>query len=156
MNNALVRADVALTHTVEAEFDFSSFRVFTSVPNHRDYGIAALRGMVVVYDESSLHREGVIAGAFYVRQSQRPRSGMTWESWLQREYDDRRPRCGPAGPLAIRHEVVQAIRWPGDDDWAVRLSSGHVDGPYYNWSFGTDFVGKVVGVYLPAGAKEEC
>lgn len=156
MNNALVRADAAIATTDEVGFDFSSFRVFTSVPDHRDFGIAALRGMVVVYDESALHREGVLAGGFYVRESQRPRSGMVWASWLEREQEDRRRRCGPSGPLEIRREVVQAIRRPGDNGWAVRLASGHIDGPYYDWAFGTDFIGKVVGVYLPSTSKGEC
>lgn len=156
MTHALVRADAALTNPVEAAFDFSSFRVFTSVPDHRDFGIVALRGMVVIYDESSLHRESVVAGAFYVRESQRPRSGMQWESWLERERDERRRRCGPSGPLEIRREVVQAIQRPGENGWAVRLASGHIDGPYYDWAFGTDFIGKVVGVYLPSTSKGEC
>jgi len=156
MENALVRAGTAVAQPAEPGFDFSSFRVFTSIPDHRDYGIVALRGMVVVYDERPLHQEGVIAGAFYVRESQRPRGGMMWESWLRLECDDRQRRVGPAGPLAIRREVVQAINWPYEDDWAVRLPSGHVDGPYHDWAFGTDFIGKVAGIYLPTTSKEGC
>lgn len=155
MNNALVRADAVLARPADTEFDFSGFQVFTTVPDHRDYGIVALRGMVIVYDERPLHQEGIIEGAFYVRESQRPRSGMSWELWLQHERNDQQRRVGPAGPLAIRREVVQAIHWPSDDEWAVRLPSGHVDGPYYDWAFGTDFIGKVAGIYLPAASTGE-
>jgi hypothetical protein len=156
MTYALVRTDAPLTKPVEAGFNFSGFRVFTTVPDHRDYGIAALRGMVVVYDERPLHQEGVIAGNFYVRESQRPRSGMAWDSWLQRERDDQRRRASPASPLAVQREVVQAIRWRDDRHWAVRMSSGFVDGPYADWAFGIDLIGKVVGIYLPATSKGEC
>lgn len=155
MNNALVRADVAIATTTEPDFDLSSLRVFTSVPDHRDFGIAALNGMVVVYDEGALRREGVHAGGFYVRESQRPRSGMAWTSWLEREQEDRQRRCGPSGPLEIRREVVMAVRRPGENGWAVRMASGHIDGPFYDWAFGTDFIGKVVGLYLPSTSKAE-
>jgi len=154
MQNALVRADAALIQS--NEFDFSHFQIFTSVPDHRDYGIVALRGMVVIYDERPLHQEGIIAGAFYVRENQRPRSGMMWECWLRHENEDQRRRCGPAGPLAIQREVVQAIRWAYGDDWAIRLPSGFVDGPYSDWAFGTDFIGKVAGIYLPTSTSGEC
>jgi hypothetical protein len=154
MQNAVVRADAAITQP--NDFDFSSFRIFTSVPDHRDYGIVALRGMVVIYDERPLHQEGIVAGAFYVKESQRPRSGMMWESWLLRENEDQRRRCGPAGPLAIQREVVQAVHWPHAGDWSVRLPSGFVDGPYCDWVFGTDFIGKVVGIYLPTASSGEC
>lgn len=154
MYNALVYADTAIIQS--HEFDFSSFRIFTSVPDHRDYGIVALRGMVAIYDERPLHQEGIITGAFYVRESQRPHSGMMWESWLRLENEDQRRRCGPAGPLAIQREVVQAIHWPRDGDWAVRLPNGYVDGPYCDWAFGTDFIGKVAGVYLPTASSGEC
>lgn len=135
MNNALVRADTALAPSAGAEFDFSNFRIFTSVPDHRDYGIVALRGMVVVYDERPLHQEGLIADAFYVRESQRPRGGMTWESWLRFEGDDRQRRVGPAGPLAIRREVVQAIRWPYDDHEAGHAVAqlAHPPAPWINF-----------------------
>ena len=81
---------------------------------------------------------------------------MTWDSWLRLERDDERRRAGPAGPLAIQREVVQAIRWPSDDRWSVRLSSGHVDGPYHDWAFGADFIGKVAGIYLSATSSKEC
>jgi len=139
---------------IEPAFDFSGFRIFTAVPDDRDCGVVALRGMVLIYDELPLHREGVVAGALYVRESQHPRSGMTWETWLRHEREDRQSRSGPAGPLAIRREVVQAIRRPGKDGWAVRLASGHVDGPYYDWAFGTDFIGRVVGIYVPSASSE--
>lgn len=154
MQNAIVRADAAITQP--NDFDFSSFRIFSSVPDHRDYGIVALRGMVIIYDERPLRQEGIIAGAFYVRESQRPRSSMMWESWLRRENEDQRRRGGPVGPLEIQREVVQAIHWPHNTDWAVRLPSGFVDGPYCDWAFGADFIGKVAGIYLPATSAGEC
>ena len=154
MQKAVVRTDAAITQP--NDFDFSSFRLFTSVPDHQDYGIVALRGMVAIYDERPLHQERVVAGAFYVRGSHRPRSGMMWESWLRRENEDQRRRCGPAGPLTIHREVVQAIHWPDVGNWSVRLPSGFVDGPYCDWAFGADFIGKVVGIYLPMTSAGEC
>ena len=154
MQNAIVRADAAITQP--NDFDFSSFRIFSSVPDHRDYGIVALRGMVIIYDERPLRQEGIIAGAFYVRESQRPRSSMMWESWLRSENEDQRRRGGPVGPLEIQREVVQAIHWPHNTDWAVRLPSGFVDGPYCDWAFRADFIGKVAGIYLPATSAGEC
>jgi len=131
------------------DFDLHGLRIFTSVPDHRDYGIVALHGMVVIYDERPICMEGVLEGAFYVRESQYPVSGMPWDSWLRAEWDDRTPRIQPRSRLKIRREVVQAMRWPYADNWSVRLSSGYVDGPYHDWAFGHDFLGKVVGLYQP-------
>lgn len=141
--------------TAHAAFDLSSMRVFTSVPEGSSVGIATLRGMVVIYDERPLHEEGVVAGAFYVREKQQPRSCRAWVSWLSDEWENRSSHVGPASPLTIRREVVMAIRWPNEGDWSVRLSGGHVDGPYHDWAFGRDFIGKIVGVYLPTHTAKE-
>jgi hypothetical protein len=138
------------------EFDPQDFQVFTSIPDHRDFGVVALRGMVVIYDEKPLQTEGIIEGAFYVRESQRTNAGYDWEEWLRRELEDRARRCGPFSPLKTSREVVRAVRWPRSDDWAVRLAGGFTDGPSYDWWFGRDFVGKVVGIYSPAPTKREC
>lgn len=132
------------------EFDLHDLRIFDSVPEDRDYGIIALKGIVVVYDGRPLSIEGVIEGAFYVREHQRTHA--PWQDWLRREWEDRDRRCGPNVPLSVSREVVQAVRWPrgkDGDNWAVRLSSGFTDGPYYDWWFARDFVGKVVGIYRP-------
>lgn len=147
-------ASVPAVRPPEDEFDPQDFRVFTSIPDHRDFGIVALRGLVVIYDETPLHTEGIIEGAFYVREHQRPTSGI-WDDWLRREWDDRDRRHGPNVPLKVSREVVRAVRYPRSDHWAVRLASGFTDGPYHDWWFGRDFVGKVVGIYSPA-PKGEC
>jgi hypothetical protein len=147
----------ALTaHAADAGFDLSRMRIFTSVPEGSYIGIATLRGMVVIYDERPLHEEGVVAGAYYVRERQQPRSCRTWVSWLSDEWENRGSQAGPASPLTIRREAVKAIRWPNEEDWSVRLPGGHVDGPYHDWAFGRDFVGKIVGVYLPTRSAKEC
>lgn len=138
-------------------FDFADMRIFTSVPAHDFYDVVALRGAVVVMDRSLIGREGILEGALYVRESQRPHACMQWGHWLRVELDqgEVHRRAGPVGPLKTRREVVQATRWLRDDgrpkdNWAVRLASGFVDGPYYDWSFGHDFIGKVVGIYRPS------
>ncbi|MGN6377151.1 MAG: hypothetical protein ACTHMG_16570 [Sphingomonas sp.] len=129
-------------------FNPREFRVFTSIPEHRDFGIVALKGLVIIYDEALLHTEGVIENAFYVRERQRPVSGI-WDDWLRREWDDRDRRHSPNVPLKVSREVAQAVRWPRSDHWALRLPSGFTDGPYHDWSFGRDLIGKVVGIYRP-------
>lgn len=146
-----LRSPVPSIVAPDDEFDPQEFQVFTSIPDYEYYGIVTLRGMVVVYDKDILHREGIIEGAFYVREGQRPNCG-SWEDWLRREWDDRDRRCGPNVPLRISREVVRAVRWPRSEHWALRLSSGFTDGPYRDWWFGRDLVGKVVGVYHPGRA----
>jgi hypothetical protein len=129
-------------------FDFAGLRVFTEIPRHH-YDVAVLEGMVVVYDHECIGREGVQEGGFYVREHQHPYAGMSWENWLDAELRDRTPRCQPRGRLKVQREVVQAFRCARTNNWALRLASGFVDGPYYDWAFGADLVGKVVGLYLP-------
>lgn len=134
------------------EFDLHDLRIFTSIPDHRDYGIVAMHGMVVVYDVRPICTEGIVDGAFYVRENQSPAAARPWSDWVRDEWKDcDRGRAGPTSPLITRREVVRAVRWPrgGADSWALRLTSGFTDGPYYDWWFGRDFVGKVVGVYRP-------
>lgn len=140
-------------------FELPELTVFRSIPAH-GYGIVPLRGMVAVYDTLAHSIEGIVDGGFYVREAQRPASAMQWESWLRAEVQafQREPRSHrPHSPLAITREVVMAVRWPRSDkpehDRAWRLDSGFTDGPYYDWAFGCDVVGKVVGIYLP-GAPE--
>lgn len=132
-----------------SEFNLHDLRIFTSIPDDRFHGIVALRGLVVIYDNEILHREAIIERGFYVRESQYPAAGYSWESWLEREREDISSRTQPRGRLEVRREVVQAIRWPSDNRWSLRLPSGFVDGPYYDWAFGSDLVGKVVGIYQP-------
>jgi hypothetical protein len=150
MRQALtVRPSLPAIPPTPSDFSFHGFRIFTSVPDHPDYGTVALHGMVVIYDERPIHMEGLVEGSFYVRESQHPVAAMAWESWLKSEWEDRARRGQPRSPLKTRREVVQAMRWPYADNWSVRLSSGFVDGPYHDWAFGYDFVGKVVGIYRP-------
>jgi hypothetical protein len=152
--NALVqiRPGSAITPPA-AGFELSGLSIFTAIPEHR-HGIVAMRGMVVVYATDLIGREGIIEGAFYVRESQRPPSCLPWATWLREAVADEAQRrvVGPLSPLTIRREVVQTIRWPRHDDWAVRLESGWVDGPYHDWAFGHDLIGKVVGIYHPGAA----
>lgn len=134
------------------DFDVQDLRIFDHIPDHPDYGIVALRGSALIYDISPIHSEGIVEGAFYVRESQRPVACRPWQDWLRDEWEDRDRRAGPNVPLAVTREVVRAVRWPRAkevDNWAVRLASGFTDGPYYDWWFGRDFVGKVVGIYRP-------
>ena len=135
------------------EFDFSGLRIYAHVPDHRDFGIVALKGIVAVYDVKPLHSEGIVEGAFYVRESQRPACARDWQDWLRDEWNDRDRRAGPNAPLTVTREVVRAVRWSRSDrdtdNWAARLASGFTDGPYYDWWFGRDFIGKVVGIYQP-------
>ena len=111
---------------------------------------------MIVYDEDPIHREGVIEGSYYVRESQRPHSMLAWEAWLKREWEERLNHVGPVGRLQIRREVVQAVRWPRSEHWALRLASGFTDGPYKDCWFGLDLIGKVVGIYLPSNTTGEC
>lgn len=131
------------------DFDFDGLAIFRHIPDNDDFGIAALHGFAVIYDQSPLCREGIIAGSLYVRESQQPEACMSWDRWLEEELRDRAPRRQPPGRLKTRRQVVQAIRWRDGEHWAVRLASGAIDGPYCDWAFGTDLVGKVVGVYRP-------
>lgn len=134
------------------DFDLHDLRVFDRIPEDSDYGIVAFRGLVAIYDIKPLRSEGIVEGAFYVRERQYPRACLPWEAWLRLEWEDRDRRSSPYSPLAITREVVRSIRWPRPretNSWAVRLASGFIDGPYYDWCFGRDFVGKVVGIYRP-------
>ena len=145
------RAPVTPT-PIEPDFALADMAVFTVIPVNF-HGIVALGGMVAVYATDLIDREGILEGAYYVRESQRPAACMAWEQWLQREVEERYRRVGPRSPLQIRREVVQAIRWPSADDWSLRLASGYVDGPYHDWAFGCDLIGKVVGIYHPCAVS---
>lgn len=128
-------------------FDFSDLRVFTTIPPHHD--VVTMRGLVVVYETDSLHRDGIEMGKLYVRENQRPRAGQGWERWLEREWAERRENHSPSSLLRTEREVVQAITWPRTGGPALRLASGFVDGPYHEWAFGRTLIGKVVGLYRP-------
>lgn len=149
MNALAMTRALPVATAPDFDFDDHRLRIFTHVPAH-DHGIVALRGIVVVYDTQALHYEGVTEGAYYVRESQYTPAGMSWESWLQAEWQTRDRRVSPYSRLTSRREVVQAIHWPRPDSWALRLASGAVDGPYIDGLFGFDLIGKVVGIYRPA------
>lgn len=147
------RARRAVPAVIEQEpgFDFSDLRIFTEIPAHDDFDVVAMRGLVIVFDRRTMNHEGFIPGKLYVRENQRPHACMQWQHWLETElrHGD---RAGPSGPLRTRREVVQYVEHRAGGP-AVRLASGHVDGPYYEHVFGRDFIGKVVGVYRPGGAS---
>jgi len=135
------------------DFEMDELLIFDSVPDHRDFGIVALKGLVAIYDTTSIYREGIIEGSFYVRENQRPAGHRPWQDWLRDEISHPERNVGPHSPLTTSREVVRAVRWPrsdkDSDNWAFRLASGFTDGPYYDWWFGRDVIGKVVGIYRP-------
>ena len=147
-----------LATTGVANFDQldSKLRVFESIPP-LDHDVVVLGGIVAVFDTQLPHIEGIVEGAYYVRESQHPVANMSWEQWLRLERDDpdSHRRAQPRSPLKVTREVVQAIRWPHADNWALRLASGGVDGPYHEWAFGTDLIGKVVGIFRPLTTPRE-
>lgn len=142
------QSDLPAENRGECPFDFSDLRIFTSIPRYH-HDVAVMRGSVVVYDTECIGRESVQIGKLYIRENQRPYSMMSWEGWLQREWQERHRRAGPSVRLRTCREVVQAINWPHEGDLALRMATGGVDGPYHDWAFGTDLIGKVVGLYLP-------
>ena len=141
--------DCSLPTTETPGFEFPDMRIFDTIPIHDDYDVVAVRGAVAVLDRVIVRREGVLDGSFYVRESQRTPACMPWDDWHRRELEDQSHGVRLRSRLKIRREVVRAIRWPHGDCWALRLASGFVDGPYHDWAFGSDLIGKVVGIYRP-------
>lgn len=133
-------------------FDFSDLRIFTSIPRHQ-HDVVAMHGLVVVYDTDCIGREGIQFGKLYVREHQRPYAMRNWEDWLKHEWAERDRRCGPAVRLRTNREVVQAIQHRNGGP-ALRMATGGVDGPYYEWAFGSNLIGKVVGIYRPSGSAD--
>lgn len=145
----MVSTALALPAQEPEGFTLPEMRVFTSIPDCHYYGIATLRGAVVVY-EDCLGREGVIEGAFYVVEDQNAPSGLTFDRWLQGEWEGAARRAQPFSPLKISRRVVQLVRCEGmDGHWWQHQSSGFSDGPYPDWSVCFNLVGKVVGIYAP-------
>lgn len=134
-------------------FNLAGLRAFASVPEH--CGVTTLRGAVVVYDPDHIHREGVIEGAFYVIESQRPPSSMDYARWLEEERHGASRRAQPLSPLTTSRRIVQMVRLAERPDWWWhRLPSGFHDGPLEDWSIGFNVVGKVVGLYAPDLGKK--
>lgn len=157
MSRALVRIDRSRSTpsplgNQATGFDFSDLRIFTSIPRYH-HDVAAMHGIVVVYDTDCISREGIKTGGLYIRESQRPPAAMPWEEWLKHEWNDREHRHSPYSRLTTRREVVQAVEHPHAGKMALRMATGGIDGPYHDWAFGLDLIGKVVGIYLSEGAK---
>jgi hypothetical protein len=146
--NQLTKIDRAAFEPQPESLDFAHLRIFNSVPPH-GYDVALLHGMVVVHDREIIDREGVRTGQFYVRETQHAPCALNWSRWLEMEMEARDRRASPNSPLKTRREVVQAIEHPANGEPAFRLASGTIDGPFHEWSYGWDLIGKVVGVYLP-------
>lgn len=129
------------------EFALDDLRVFSSIPeNHHD--VVPLLGMVAVYETDTLRRDGVIDGALYVVEDQRPVGGMSWETSdrLNRELGPGQPRSR----IKTRRRVVRAVKCPGDpSSWFHVQPGGYPDGPIVDWAVAHNFVGRVVGVYEP-------
>lgn len=143
-------SQMPIVPNVAPGFDFSDMKVFNEIPQWAD--VVTMRGLVVVYDKCSFG--GIKTGKLYVRESQRPSSGFPWEEWLKREWEERDGRCRPNSLLKTERQVVQAQIWPrkdgaGGNDMCWRMDSGWSDGPYYEWAFGLDVIGEVVGLYFP-------
>ncbi|WP_126174355.1 hypothetical protein [Altericroceibacterium xinjiangense] len=139
-------ASLPVLIAAKEDFSFNGMRIFTSIPDYH-YDVAALRGMVIVYDRECLSRDPIKEGNFYVVESQYPVGGMSWEMWLELERGDRTSRAQPSSPLRTRREVVEAVR--RDGRWWHRLPSGFHDGPFQEWAVAHQMVGKVVGLYRP-------
>lgn len=133
-------------------FSLSDLRLFTSIPKYH-HDVAALLGLVVVYETDTLYREGVIEGALYVVENQHPVGGMSWET-----YDEFNRRHGPREPrvrIKTSRRVIRAARrGNGPDNWFQVQPSGYPDGPYYDWAVCQNMVGKVVGIYSPSAQSE--
>lgn len=129
--------------------DFAGLRGFDRVPDHRDIEVVAMHGMAIVFDRGCLSREDWQVGSLYVRESQSPPSGLSWDGWIRLEYE-RAGRSAYSSRLNVRREVVRYVRH--FDRPAYRMASGGFDGPFREDAFGFDLIGKVVGVYLPGGA----
>lgn len=129
-------------------FDFSHLRAFSSIPTV-SHDIVTMRGLVAVYDKRVFG--GIEMGKLYVRESQRPAGGQSWQGWLEGEVRHSHHMHQPFSQLCTSREVVQAVAWPHEDSLAFRLASGFTDGPYQAWAYGSDIIGEVVGLYLPGG-----
>ena len=141
-------ADIpALIDPQWAGFSGSELRVFSSVPEfHHD--VAALLGLVFIYETDGLCRKGIEDGALYVVEDQRPVGGVSWETYDQfnRGHGPREPRVR----ITTSRRVVRAIRRQDHPDhWWQVLPSGFHDGPFPDWSMTHNMVGKIVGLYRP-------
>lgn len=142
----------ALIEAEAASFDFSDLRIFTEIPR-QNHDVVAMHGLVIVFDRLALQHEGVQTGKLYVREGQRPHSAQSWEAWLAAEQEHSERRAQPWNPLRTSREVVQAIEHPAGGP-AFRLASRFIDGPYKDYAYGIDLIGKVVGIYHPGGIAE--
>jgi hypothetical protein len=126
------------------DMDTSSLAMFTSIPPR--HGVAVMQGLVAVYDEEILHREGLIEGGFYVVEYQRPRACMSWTAY----HEDRLRR------LDTSREVVRVERSNRSPDlWMMRhAQSMWVSGPLHDINLGDMIVGRVVGIYRPSEMGE--
>jgi len=152
---ALSTADVpSPIDAIEEEFSRLSaqLRVFTRIPKHH-HDVTALLGLVLVYETDTLCRDGLEEGALYVVESQHPVAGMSWETY-DRFNLKRDPREGRVR-LETKRRVVRLIRPERDPKhWYHVLPSGWHDGPFIDeWRAAQDFVGKVVGIYVPGGLE---
>lgn len=148
-NTALALAAPSAPAVTSDAFTLPELRVYTSIPDYRCYGIATLRGGVVVY-EDCLCREGVVEGAFYVVENQNTPANMGYDRWLEEEWDGAARRAQPRSPLKVSRRVVQLVRHPKmANHWLRRESSGFSDGPFPDWSVGFNLIGRVVGIYAP-------
>ena len=131
-------------------FDFSDLQVFDTIPRY-NHDVVPMHGLVIVFDKLAFRYEGFIEGKLYVRENQRPAANLRYDSWLDLEREYGQP-AGPSSPLVTHREVVRYVTHAPTGLPALRMDSRFVDGPYQEWAFGRNLVGKVVGIYRPGGA----
>lgn len=132
------------------DFALDDLRVFHSIPDN-SHDVVSLLGMVVVYETDTLARDGLIDGALYVIEDQRPVGGMNWETCdrLNRERGPGQPRYR----IKTRRRVIRAVKHPNDPcAWFHLQPGGYPDGPIYDWAVADNFVGRVVGIYKTEAA----
>lgn len=134
-----------------APLSFGELERFRTVPQGRDFDVATVMGLVVVFDRKPIFSEGIVEGRLYVRENQRSPGGAPWDAWLKLELE-RSEGGRPSSQLITSREVVQAVVHPAGGP-AFRLANRFVDGPYREWAYGLDVIGKVIGLYEPGRVR---
>ncbi|AHE57407.1 hypothetical protein [Sphingomonas sanxanigenens] len=146
---------------IEAPRELSDdLRIFDAVPHgyevitvqERDECPLLAPGEVAVFDTSESCCGEIVNGALYVIEWQRPRAGMSWETY-------RRLECQY---LDVRRRIYRVERSRSDPSrWWIRPLSPRVrgviqcgDGPFHDWHLTDKIIGRVVGLYRPTHALE--
>jgi|GEM_PF-2851149 len=151
---------LAILAAAPTEGEVNQLRIFSRVPREAETGIVAVEengvllkaGEVAVYDRYSLQLDGgLVDGALYAVEYQRPVAGMSWSMWWGNG-DHVRSR------LQISRHVVIARRHPKlEGHWnihplAPRTPEGIIlmtDGPFEEIYLADKILGRIVGIYRP-------